>query len=145
MVWGTNPCAADSDGDGCSDSRERGPDVLLGGRRGALNPWDFFDVPTPALNTSNSTATRNRAISIADLIAILYYVGTSDRGGMNANRVAYNTDLNNNGVPDGREYDRTGSTDLSKPWSSGPPNGAVSLADVIIVLAQVGTNCASAP
>jgi hypothetical protein len=37
-------CDEDIDGDGCSNERESGNDPWLGGKRDALNPWDFFDV-----------------------------------------------------------------------------------------------------
>ena len=62
-------------------------------------------------------------------------------GGPNANGVDYDNDFNANGIPDGREYDRTPSTNPNEKWRSGPPNGAVTLQDVSIALAQVGTNC----
>ena len=35
---------SDTDGDGCSDQREYGPDQMLGGMRNYLNPNDFYDV-----------------------------------------------------------------------------------------------------
>ena len=41
------PDPGDTDGDGCSDVRENGPDETLGGQRGYLNPWDFYDVLGP--------------------------------------------------------------------------------------------------
>ena len=34
----------DSDGDGCTDFAEKGPDETVGGLRDIQNPWDFFDV-----------------------------------------------------------------------------------------------------
>ena len=39
--------AGDTDGDGCSDQRESGPDETLGGRRNYKNEWDFYDVLGP--------------------------------------------------------------------------------------------------
>jgi hypothetical protein len=36
--------AVDSDGDGCSDTEERGTNIALGGRRDPANRWDFYDV-----------------------------------------------------------------------------------------------------
>jgi hypothetical protein len=33
----------DTDGDGCSDLQENGPDETLGGRRNFLNKWDYFN------------------------------------------------------------------------------------------------------
>ncbi len=35
--------AGDTDGDGCTDQQENGPDEALGGRRNFLNPWDYFN------------------------------------------------------------------------------------------------------
>jgi hypothetical protein len=52
----------------------------------------------------------------------------------------YDDDANTNGVEDGVEYDRTTSGAVS-----GPPNGAVSLSDVGVILQQVGDNCTAAP
>jgi hypothetical protein len=37
------PPPGDSDGDGCADADEIGPDETLGGRRDYLNPWDYFN------------------------------------------------------------------------------------------------------
>ena len=37
----------DTDGDGCSDQRENGPDETLGGQRDYKNPHDFYDVLGP--------------------------------------------------------------------------------------------------
>jgi hypothetical protein len=142
---GTNRCTVDTDGDGCSDGEEAGADQLRGGLRDGLSPWDFFDVPTPSLTSANRTGARNKAVTINDVISILYYVGTRDGGPANANGVDYDTDLNGNGIKDGREYDRASTTDASKPWRSGAPNGAVSISDAITALAQVGANCSAAP
>jgi subtilisin family serine protease len=33
----------DTDGDGCKDEDENGPDEMFGGRRDPLNPWDYFN------------------------------------------------------------------------------------------------------
>jgi len=141
LSFTTPAVLGDTDLDGCSDTKELGPDWRLGGQRDPNNGWDFADVPVPALRAANQTGVRNKAVTIQDVLVTLYYVGTSDGGSPNANGVSYNTDWNNNGVPDGREYDRTPSTIVGQRWRSGPPNGAVSLQDVLVVLAQVGTNC----
>src|SRR5207253_7425630 len=120
---GTNRCTVDTDGDGCSDGEEAGTDQLRGGLRDGLSPWDFFDVPVPALSAANRSGTRSKTVTIADIISILYYVGTRDGGPANGNGVDYDTDLNGNGIKDGREYDRVPSPDARKPWRSGRPNG----------------------
>ena len=87
--------------------------------------------------------TRDKIIKLSDVLADLQYVGTSaaNPNAPNANGAMYGSDLNANGVPDGREYDRTPSTVSGENWHSGAPNGVVTLSDVLVVLAQVGTNC----
>jgi hypothetical protein len=143
----------DTDGDGCADSEELASTVSLGGDRNpkvdGAGQWDFFDVPTPALSPSAMTGTRNRAVSLSDVGAVLFYVGTVNGGGPNANGVAYDDDRNfggaGNGIDDGEEYDRQPSNTPGKPWRSRAPNGAVSLSDVGVALAQVGHNCTPAP
>ena len=128
----------DTDGDGCPDVKEAGANALLGGDRDPTNPWDFFDTPEPVLTPSATTGTLNHAVTLADVIGILYYVGTSAASPTqaNGNGVIYGSDLDASGVVDGREYDRT-LPDASKPWRSGAPSGAVTIADAIIALNQV--------
>ena len=43
----------DTDGDGCSDIHENGPDETLGGQREYDNPWDFYDVAGSPLPPQN--------------------------------------------------------------------------------------------
>ena len=38
------PLPGDTDGDGCPDQRENGPNEALGGRRNYKDPWDYYDV-----------------------------------------------------------------------------------------------------
>ncbi|MCI0856593.1 MAG: DUF11 domain-containing protein, partial [Chloroflexi bacterium] len=42
-ILGTDPNNPDTDGDGCLDGREVGPNEFLGGQRNPLDPFDFFD------------------------------------------------------------------------------------------------------
>ena len=37
----------DTDGDGCPDAHENGPDSSKGGQRDYLDPWDYYDVSQP--------------------------------------------------------------------------------------------------
>lgn len=146
--FGTNPNDLDTDDDGCADGREVRTLTFapnMGGDRDPLSPWDFFDVPLPALTVSNPSGTRNRVVLLADAVGVVYYVGTSDNGLPNANGVDYDTDLNGNGVEDGREYDRSPSTTPGKPWKSNAPNGAVTLSDALVAVNQVGHSCAGSP
>jgi hypothetical protein len=136
-VW----LGVDTDGDGCADYQESGPDWRLGGLRDSLNGWDVFDVPLPALTPSSVDGVRDHAVTLADMLAVLMYTGVREGGAANGNGLSYDSDLNQNAVFDGREYDRSPSTATGQVWRSGPPNGAVTLADVLTVLAQVGTRC----
>lgn len=138
LTQASNP---NTDADGCSDSRELGLDPVQGGDRSPLSPWDFFDVPLPPLTASQPNGTMNRSINISDVLAVVFYIGVSDGGGPNGNGVSYNTDHDGDGVFDGRQYDRTGSTTPGKPWRSGAPNGAVSINDALAGTAQIGHNC----
>jgi hypothetical protein len=133
----------DSDGDGCADGQESGVDAQIGGDRDPTSSWDFYDVPSPALSAAFPNAERDRSISLNDAAATLIYFGTTadNPSGVNSNGVGYGTDWNTNGVADGREYDRSPGLLPAKPWRSGPPNDAVSLQDVALVLLQFGHTC----
>jgi hypothetical protein len=135
-------CDADDDGDGCNDTEELGANILTGGMRDPVNPWDLADVPVPALPTLPST--KNKAISLFDVSATLAWVGRTTTNGTDAGGHNYTHDTNANGVQDGTEYDRTPAGDPLGTLS-GPPNGAISLHDVGVVLAQVGHSCAAPP
>jgi hypothetical protein len=137
--------AEDFDGDGCSNSEELGTNQLTGGKRDPYNRYDFFDVPTPALSAGMPNGAKNQAISLVDVGGPLAYVGTTDGGMPNPAGYAYDSDYNTNAIDDGAEYDRTPSIVMGEPWHSRAPNGAVSLQDVGVALAQVGTNCSAAP
>jgi hypothetical protein len=122
----------------CTDGEETGGSLALGGMRNPLNPWDFADVPAPALPLAG--AARNGAVSLSDVGAALSWVGRVNNGPPDGSGHDYDNDTNTNGVEDGAEYDRTPNGEIS-----GPPSGAISLQDVGVVLAQVGDNCAAAP
>jgi hypothetical protein len=110
--------------------------------RAPSNGWDFFDVPTPTLLPGSTAGTRNKVITISDVLAVPRYVGTSavNPSTPNANGAMYGSDLNANG-PDGQEYDRTPSTDPNKPWLTDAPNAVVSIADVLVAQTSVGDHC----
>lgn len=139
---GGDACDTDDDNDGCSDAQEAGGTHGFGGQRDPLSPWDFYDVPAPALVTSNSSGVRDRKIDLAgDVLAVLKYVGTSASFGSNPNGADYNSDRNGNGIPDGREYDRSNAPP-GQGWRAGAPNGVVTLSgDVLVALAAVGDIC----
>jgi hypothetical protein len=114
--WSGAPCS--DDGDGCHDVEERGDNVALGRLRDPFNPWDFADVPTPALPMAG--AARNGAVSLADVGATLAWVGRVDGGPPDAGGHDYDDDNNANLIDDRAEYDRTFGGAVS-----GPPDGAI--------------------
>ncbi len=134
-----NGGSPDSDGDGCTNRREAlvANPVNNGGGRDGMNTWDFYDVITNAFGLLS----RNRAVSIADTIAILGYIGVSvaNPNTLNSHGRSY-AGMEADGTPSFETVDRSASTN---PRNSGPPDGAVSIADAINNLNEVGTNCST--
>ena len=143
---GLNAIYDDGDGDGCVDVEEynlRGPSPeSLGGARDWDSQWDFFDVPVPALKPGQM-GTKNGVITLADVLAVQAFAVTANNGPPNSGGYDYDSDINGNGVEDGVEYDRTPSDVPDMPWRSGPPNGSVTLQDVLVALSSVGHTCTS--
>jgi len=141
----------DEDEDGCMDSEEMAgaaaPNPGATGNYNPLDPFDFYDVPIPAVPDPNPNGTRNQAVAMDDVLGVLFYVGTydGDGGAPNANGVAYDIDKDGNGLKDGRDYDRAPSPAPNPPWDADPPSGAVAMDDVLAVLAQTGLSCIGAP
>ena len=143
---GTDACKADTDGDGCPDGRE----VTIS--YDPLNSYDFFDVPVPVNADPVPNGSRDRAVSIADVLGVNRYVGThhGDGGSPNANGVAYDSVKGScfiGGVQqvEGLCYDRSPGAPPNPPWDAGPPNGSVSISDVLVVNKQVGLRCSGSP
>jgi hypothetical protein len=145
---GTDPCIQDTDGDGCTDARE----LAMGFDPSAW--YDFYDVPVPASVDPTPSGPRNKAVGISDVLATLFYVGAAQGRGPNPNGVAYDSlkdgDWNGDTVINdadrvGLRYDRSPSALPNPPWDAGPPNGAVSMSDVLAVVDQVGLSCSGSP
>ncbi|MDH5201311.1 MAG: hypothetical protein OEW93_10515, partial [Candidatus Bathyarchaeota archaeon] len=116
-----------------------------------LNYWDFYDVPVPAYPDPTPNGPRNKVMDISDVLAVLLYVFADEGGPPNANGVSYDSDkgvdtdgdtvadIPPDGVPDGRDYDRTPGLDPDPVTGidpAGPPNGVIDIGDVLAVLAQ---------
>jgi hypothetical protein len=146
----------DPDDDGCSTAQEVG----MGFDPGAW--YDFYDVPVPAKPDSGpgsgANGVRNKAVTMADVLAVLFYMGTSTGHPPNANGVSYDSikGVDEDGdttddapysheIPEGQKYDRSPSAEPNPPWNAGPPNGAISAADVLAALIQAGLDCGAAP
>jgi hypothetical protein len=139
----------DDDNDGCDDSDELvGAPEPRPGATGAYNPllwYDFYDVPVPAIPDMTPNGPKNRAVGMADVLAVLFYGGAANDDVPNANGGDYDSDKDGDTVEDGRGYDRSPSAAPNPPWEAGPPDGSVSTTDVLAVLAQVGLACGAAP
>jgi hypothetical protein len=143
----------DADGDGCSEYQEAfGVPVPYPGSTcvdsGACysdtNPYDFYDVPVPARADPTPNGARNGAVTMVDVLAVLRYVGTQHgRGPING--VDYDSDKNGDTIMDGRDYDRSSGPSPNPPWEAGPPDGAVTMNDIMVILPQVGLSCAVTP
>jgi hypothetical protein len=131
-------CDSDDDADGCTDVEELGSDVLLGGMRNPALPWDFADVPVPGL--PSPSAARDGIVALGDVASALLWFGAANDEEPNDDGRDYDDDDNGNGVEDGSEYDRSPNGDIS-----GPPDGAVSLIDAVVILNQFGADCSDAP
>jgi hypothetical protein len=147
--------ADDFDGDGCANGEElAGAPPPKPGSTGQYNPysyWDFFSVPVPPNPDPAPSGPRDQAVAMADVLAVLFYVGTSDNGPPNPNGVDYDSLKDGDWTFDtvvteledqvGLRFDRSPSAPPNPPNGAGAPSGAVSMADVLAVLAQVGLQC----
>lgn len=124
--------AGDSDGDGCTDKQEVGLEPALGGQRNPNRFWGFFDVPTPP------SFTRDRAVVVADISAVVARFGSMRVGGMPDKATALNEALSVPPPPPAYHagYDRAMAATLT-----GPPNGSVTIEDVMLAVAQFGHSC----
>ncbi len=99
----------------------------MGGRRDPLNFWDFYDTP----DTGN---VRDRAVNVSDIGRVVGRFGATGDPGIDPlsfppDTPAYHT-----------AFDRGG---LVGPniWNLGPPNGAISVDDLVRVVGQFGHSC----
>ena len=113
------PHPGDTDGDGCSDARENGPDETLGGQRNYLDPNDYFDVygPFQSLTLDGFIDLPNDILGVIQHYAPLggpLYDVRFDRGPQIGANV----------------------------WQKGPPDGVIDLPnDILGVIQQFQHNC----
>ena len=137
---GTPRPGDDTDVDGCVNALE----ISMG--FDPFNPYDFYDVPVPPAADPAPNGTRDKAITITDVLAVLFYAGTGENRPPNTNGVAYDSVKGScfiGGIQEkeGLCYDRRPGAPPDPPWNAGPPDGAVSITDVLVVLAQAGLDC----
>ena len=108
----TQPGSGDTDGDGCADERENGPDETQGGLRDPLNPNDFYDV-----NGDGVIDLFN------DILGVIFH---------------YSLD---GGPPYDVKFDR-GPSAGPNPWNMTAPDGVIDLfTDILGVIQQHGHSC----
>jgi len=92
---------------------------------------DFYTVPVPSL-LAMPGALRNNVVNVQDAQAVFsYFKATAVAGSL-----VYEQDLNNNGVRDGWEYDRS----VDAFGNLGPPDGVVSPREAQAAFAQFAAN-----
>jgi hypothetical protein len=129
-----NDFAADTDNDGCVDSAELTNDEDRGGLRNALNGWDFFDVP-------NASGVRDGVINMRDVTQLIRRYGQNDAGGTAAvNRWSSPTSVPGTAYAYHPAFDRSLVRDGSH-FSLGPPDGGITLFDIMKIIEQYGDSC----
>jgi Tol biopolymer transport system component len=153
---GVGDVCVDSDHDGCLDAEELASSPSpKPGSTGPYDPlawYDFYDVPAPVNPDPTANGPRSGAVNMSDVLAVLRYVGTKDGGLPNPNGVAYDSvkgscDWDADTTPDkeGLCYDRSSGALPNPPWGAGPPDGAISMQDVMVILPQMGLDCSGPP
>jgi hypothetical protein len=120
----------DTDGDGCYDSIELGPDPQLGGARDPMSEWDFMDQWT------GSPFARDKVVSGGDIAAVVARYGST--GNPNDDPLVPPTAIAGYHVA----ADRNGAIPGQDPWDLQPPNGNIAAQDIAAAVAQFGHSCA---
>jgi hypothetical protein len=108
----------DTDGDGCSNIEEIGPDPLLGGSRNPLDPYDFYDV-----NGDEAVDLLNDIFAIA----LAFGLDSGDAG--------YSQALDRSPILPGTHL-----------WDMGAPDGQIDLlTDIFGAAYQFGHSCTAPP
>ena len=101
------------------------------------NPWDFYNVPVPALFAAPDPTVvfKDHVVGAADAQAVFAYYKADAKVGT----LVYDQDVNGNGIPDGIEYDRS----YVGPGQTGAPDGVVRAQDAQLAFAQynLGYRC----
>lgn len=126
----STPLNPDTDGDGCLNERELGPNPRFGGQRDPNVFWDFFDTPP-----------RDRVVSAGDLLNIVSRVGSTrvpppTKQEALAEALTPPTALGYHAA-----FDRSPPAPGADPWDIGPPDGAIATGDVLFAVIQFGDTC----
>ena len=127
------PDPGDTDGDGCSDAQENGPDENLGGRRSHVSYWDFYDVWTHPPGQPTAWE-RNKVINVFDILAVALRFGpgpVADK--QTALAAALTQPVDEAGYHPA--YDR-GLVIGANNWNRAGPDGSINIVDDILGIAQ---------
>lgn len=117
----------DNDGDGCSDAKERGPSLSLGGQRDPNYFWDFFDTPS-----------RDAVMSVSDIARVVARFGAvRDSVPSKEESLAEALTVPPPAPAYHAAFDRSPATEALV----GPPDGTISIGDVSRSVAQFGHSC----
>jgi outer membrane biosynthesis protein TonB len=120
----------DTDLDGCADTEENGPNQAFGGRRDYMNFWDFFDTP----GVGND---RDKMVNTPDLVRLVARFASFGDASVDPlspppDPPAYHP-----------AFDRTPlGPDI---WDLGPPDGAIGIQDIALMVFQFGHTCSDLP
>jgi hypothetical protein len=130
------PLSVDSDADGCSDTAEQqtaNGTQSTGGRRNYQNFWDFADVP-------DGNGLRDGKVTVVDILGVVYRYNANDSGATGGtNRFSNPLDRPDPAPAYHSAFDRT----FAGPnaWNLGPPDGQISVSDILNVAKQYGHHC----
>jgi hypothetical protein len=127
--YGTDVCGPDTDGDGCADGREVGPNEILAGQRDPLQYWDFFDTPK---KTALGDWMGDKVIDVDDIMGLAQRFAARGAPGNPLTQPVTDTGYH-------PTFDRRYMG--PKPWGLDAGEGAVGLDEIFLILDQFGHSC----
>ncbi|MGB2695657.1 MAG: flexitail domain-containing putative surface protein, partial [Dehalococcoidia bacterium] len=147
LEFAEQPQNFDHDRDNCATVDELGKVPGSGGLRDPLNFWDMRTVTTGV--TATSQGSKDRAVAVGDITAIVGRFGTNDSLGAAAlNRYSKAKGSNSTIPVTGYhpQYDSGGGlVGSAGGWNVKGPDGAVAVGDISAIVAQFGHNCPTNP
>jgi hypothetical protein len=110
----------DTDLDGCTDKLEVGPRPEMGGGRNPNNFWDFFDTPP-----------RDKAVTVKEIGNIVRRYGSM--GDPDIDPLS--------DPPPAPEYHTGFDRTVAPNQLTGPPNGSITISDIMLAVLQFGHTC----
>ena len=128
--------AGDTDGDGCTDTQENGPNEALGGQRDYLNFWDFFDVPV------GTPPKRDKMVNIIDIGGIVLRFGSaSDPPPTKQEALAEAFTPPPDLTSYHAAFDRGGPNPGEDFWDLQGPDGSINIIEIGAAVIQFGHSC----